>query len=113
MFQLLPGYHPDALDRCLPFGAIIGSVVLEAVYEIGEMGTLVPGKRPPMCLTVGGTLEAQFGDYTPGRKAWRLERPIRIDPIPYRGEQAMFDVPDAIVSEQIARAAVESTQGRP
>lgn len=61
----------------LPCGALIGSVILEASVPTE---TLVdPGP---------------FGDFSPGRFAWRMgdQRPLA-KPIPFRGMQGFFDVP--------------------
>lgn len=45
--------------------------------------------------------EYLFGDYSPRRHAWRLERVIRLEsPIPCRGSQGLWHVPPAI-AEQI------------
>lgn len=42
--------------------------------------------------------ELSFGDYTPGRYAWVLRHPIRFPlPIPFRGHQKLFDVPERLV----------------
>jgi activating signal cointegrator 1 len=45
--------------------------------------------------------EKDFGDWTYGRYVWeRAENPVRFKtPIPYRGSQGFFDVPDDLVKE--------------
>jgi hypothetical protein len=42
--------------------------------------------------------ERIFGDYSPGRFAWILQDIQRLEkPIPYRGAQGLFTVPDSIL----------------
>lgn len=52
-------------------------------------------------------IEYTFGDYTPGRYAWKLENVIRLaNPIPCSGMQFIWTVPseiEALVSSQLAR----------
>jgi hypothetical protein len=63
----------------LPRGAIIGTVVLEA-------------SLPTATLVDSGP----FGDFSPGRFAWRMSDPQALaEPIPFRGMQGFFDVPDS------------------
>jgi hypothetical protein len=44
------------------------------------------------------SMEEAFGNYGPGRYAWRLEdiEPLP-EPVPYRGAQGFFDVPDDVL----------------
>lgn len=44
---------------------------------------------------IDGVSECDLGDYTPGRYAWILENIRRIEPVPARGQQRIwdFDVP--------------------
>jgi len=41
--------------------------------------------------------ERAFGNYETGRWAWALGRPVRITPIPFKGAQGIFDVPDNVL----------------
>ena len=44
--------------------------------------------------------ELAFGDFTAGRYAWKLANPRRFDkPIPFRGRQQIFNVPDELITE--------------
>lgn len=40
--------------------------------------------------------EELFGDYSPGRWAWKLENIRAIKPLPAQGRQRLWDVPDHI-----------------
>lgn len=88
--------HPfcDALNGAefddLPFGCLLGTVRLvdcirtEAVYP----ETLPSGwaGMPP---------DYFFGNFEAGRWAWKCDCPLQLaEPIPYRGEQGFFEVPD-------------------
>jgi hypothetical protein len=76
----------------LPRGAVI------AVVDVVEVErTMIIGER----LRAEGNLdELAAGDYGPGRFAWRLEnvRRLRI-PMPYRGMQGLFEVPDEFLAQ--------------
>jgi len=42
--------------------------------------------------------ERAYGDFTPGRWAWRLDDVRRLrSPLPFRGAQGLYDVPDELV----------------
>jgi hypothetical protein len=70
----------------LPCGVIIGTVELVDCFPAWEMLARFPAGSP----------EAAFGDYHPGRWAWKLDEPIMFAvPIPYPGRLGLFDVPDA------------------
>ncbi len=70
----------------LPFGAIIGQVVLTDVVRVEELhlsGTAINH------LTLE---ERAFGDYTNGRFAWMLEEPVLFSkPIPVKGTLGLWE----------------------
>jgi hypothetical protein len=76
----IPGF-----DR-LPFGALIGRVVLVDVVPLEK-------QHMPVHLFEVLTLEERaFGDYTSGRFAWMLEDPVQFDhPIPLRGGLGLWN----------------------
>lgn len=42
--------------------------------------------------------EYAFGDYTPGRFRWNLSDIVRLaKPVPFKGRQGLFDVPDGLL----------------
>lgn len=48
-----------------------------------------------------------FGDFSLGRFAWALRNPVMFSkPIPYRGRQGFFSVPDDVVAEQLKAVTV-------
>lgn len=80
----------DALNdhelSALPFGCLIGTVDLvacvqaEKVYAPGIWGHEDP--------------DFFFGNFEPGRWAWKCESPRMLaEPIPYRGMQGFFELP--------------------
>lgn len=75
----------------LPLGAIVAVASLEGC-------TLTEIVSPHIT-----HLERALGDYTPGRCAWSLARvrPLR-EPLPWRGCQSFFDVPDNVIQPYIA-----------
>jgi activating signal cointegrator 1 len=66
-------HHIKAFDR-LPFGVIIGSVVLTDILPV-EMLPLSNKALANLTLE-----EKAFGDYTKGRYAWLLQDPVPISP---------------------------------
>jgi hypothetical protein len=88
------GGLPSCIPRMsLPFGAIICIVNLDDCQQITRQNA--PTGE-----------ELAFGDYTPGRFMFRTSGLIRLPkPIPYRGAQGLFDIPDDLAGlPQIAEA---------
>ena len=47
---------------------------------------------------IPGHPEFEFGDYQPGRFVWITKNVKKFDPIPFRGKQGFFNVPDEIAN---------------
>ena len=83
-----PGYAKDFCISViglrpteLPFGAIIGRVILENVYRTEDLAPILTA------------LERHYGDYTSGRWAWELAEAAMFEtPIPYKGALGLFEV---------------------
>lgn len=88
-------------ERELPMGAIVCLVNLRAIHSTGDIFSRINSIS---------VQERAFGDYSPGRYGWVTDGVYRLPrPIPYRGAQGVFDVPDAVVGEAIeAWKAVQS-----
>jgi activating signal cointegrator 1 len=95
------GFSNEAGDaRGLPLGCILGTVNVEDCY----CSSFFHVDRGDLCLSpqIRGDeeiwisrREQAFGDYSPGRWGWLLSNPVMLpEPIPYRGRQGLFDVPD-------------------
>jgi len=69
----------------LPYGAIVAIAVLADCKPVEQ---LQPSNN------LGG--EYWLGNYSSGRYGWILSNVRAITPIPYKGEQGLFDVPDVI-----------------
>lgn len=86
--------------RDMPTGALIGTVHVtacektETVFPPGKMATdMTPTERT----------DYECGDFYEGRYAWKGDHPIIFpEPIPYRGAQGIFSVPDNILPGQLA-----------
>lgn len=78
----------------LAFGAIIGCVNLIGCCQMSRMPE--PSER-----------EEMWGNWEPQRYAWeRAPGPkLFARPIPYRGQQGFFDVPDEAIAESLRAAA--------
>lgn len=80
----------------LPTGAIIGVVDLVDCVRTAD---LYPNRAN---LTDGERDDLTCGDHSYGRFAWRRgSYRLFKQPIPYRGRQSFFDVPEAIVKAQM------------
>lgn len=79
-------FVPDA--SALPLGAIVAVCYVASVEQTE--------------LTVVDEQERAFGDYAPGRWAWRLSR-IRAlpEPIPCRGALGLWTVPDDVAERLV------------
>jgi hypothetical protein len=75
----------------LPTGALIGIV---------NVVDCVPTRRP-IGDTAANDDDRQCGDFSAGRFAWkRIEFRLFDQPIPYRGAQRIFNVPDNLVPKE-------------
>ena len=80
------GYEPAC-----PFGAFVATCRLVECVPVENLLAL-------------GTIEAQFGNYSPGRYAWILENVVPLaSPIPYRGRQGLFEIPEIILAAEITK----------
>ena len=73
----------------LPRGAILCQVYLVDCKQISQHN------RPEGA-------EWALGDYTPGRFMWITENMISFGPIPFRGSQGFFNVPESAININIA-----------
>lgn len=97
--------HGIMLPGQLCRGAIIGTCKLTKIYRITQSELVEihckPGMEPEILpLPTGNELE--FGDYTPGRFAWRLEdQKLLAKPIPAKGALNLWEwnVPAGVVLE--------------
>lgn len=72
----------------LPRGALLGTVV---IVDCRPTAALVDQAEPLH------RLDRLFGDWGPGRFAWRVADPrILAEPIPWKGKQGWFQVPDEL-----------------
>ena len=73
----------------LPRGAIVATAELAGVW---------PTARAMRCDMIGFT-EFVCGNYAPGRFVWQLDDVRAIaPPVPYRGRQGLFSVPDGVLA---------------
>ena len=71
----------DLTPTELPFGAIIGRVVLKNIYRTEDLAPTLTA------------LELLYGDYLTGRWAWELVEAEAFEhPIPYKGALGLFEV---------------------
>lgn len=85
----------------LPFGAVIGRVNVEACISTDDIRS---GSEPGLSIAEGKLVlscrEMAFGDYSEGRFAILCSDPVLFaNPIPYRGFQGLFEVPEALIDQ--------------
>lgn len=80
--SILVGIFGPDWTSTLPLGGLIGIVDVEDVQPTESIKTT--------------SQDYACGDFSPGRYGWRRKPGVRLieKPIPWRGNQAMFDVPD-------------------
>lgn len=89
--KYLPGF------KQLPFGYIIGSVVLTDVIRIG---TGVLAHTSDEILNALTMEERAFGDYTPGRFAWILKNPVTFkNPVGARGSLTLWEFDERLIED--------------
>ena len=71
-----------------PFGAIVASCNLVACIHIDVIDHPIAKERYPWLATHA---------HTNGPWCWILEDVVRIDPIPYRGAQGLFNIPEFVL----------------
>lgn len=77
----------------LPFGAVVATAILVDVVPTLEL----------MATQRVGPIERIYGDYRDGRYGWILENIVALpEPIPFRGAQGFFDVPDHLFAKAAA-----------
>lgn len=82
------------LPARLPFGCVVGVVDLVDVRPTAELALELPA------------LERMYGNYAPGRWGWILKNPRQFAvPIPFKGKQSWFQVPDSAIEQALKVAA--------
>lgn len=95
-------YFADALNCTadeLPLGAIVCTAMLDRSVPMTFEGIAQLVRQCPA--------EHAFGNYAVGRYAWIFRDVVSMpEPVPFRGRQGIFDVPDEIVTGDVPTSAV-------
>lgn len=101
--------YPIPLDlRTLPHGAIIAVARLVDCVRMheGNGWTELHGLARLCDGTTIDPPERFFGDYTPGRWAWKLDEVRALaKPVPLRGRQQLFEVDDSVILDAVSEPA--------
>lgn len=98
-------WTPEERDTCTHFARLHGLPELAdpprgAIIGVANIVAVLPSEALEEGLS---ETERSFGNYGPGRFGWLLEDVVAFRvPIPYRGMQGLFNVPDAIIDEAVA-----------
>lgn len=89
----------EQLWEFLPFGAIVAVVNLVDCRSTEAFDQAALDKIRFAADSLGKWTERQMGNFEPGRYGWVLDdiRPLK-EPIPFRGAQGFFNVPDGILA---------------
>lgn len=110
------GQSREHLDVCFlePFSTVLATLGLEDVddFPLGAIvATAVVDRSPQMTqrgiwkLQDEHPLEYAFGTYSFDRYAWVLRDVVALaEPLPFRGRQKFFEVPDRLLASQGAAA---------
>lgn len=81
----------------LPYKALLCTVILVDVFKLRE-------ENIELIQWDYGMDEIEHGDFRLGRFAW-ITKHLKTfkEPIPFRGRQRLFDVPDEIINQEIQR----------
>lgn len=80
-------------DGALPFGAIVCTAII--TDSVPTLELVARGLSPQ---------ELAYGDYRPLRYGWPLADVVRLpQPIPWKGMQGFFNVPDSLFSPEALR----------
>lgn len=114
MYSVLGGV--SSMANCLPFGAIVSVCRIVDCIPSEELQDIIDDVRysdeeGPRKWARRWT-ERNMGDFGPGRFGWILEDVKAIEPIPFRGSQRFFEVPDDILSIKSPRLRPPATMNR-
>jgi hypothetical protein len=84
----------------LPFGAIVAIAKLTAIYDAAALYPKLTGRVQ------------QFGDFGPGRYAWRIEEVQALKtPLPYRGQQGLWALDQATIADVWKATELQNWRG--
>jgi hypothetical protein len=101
--QLCIGMWGSGWALKLPRGAIVGRVDLIGVYTTEEIRAQIRTRAAttfahPLVTLASVATEATCGDFGPDRYGWRRgDQYVQFKPLPWRGLQNVFNVPDEVV----------------
>ncbi len=73
-------------DEALPRGVIVGVAQLVGCVRLDDLDPLKPDHQRII-----------LHEHSEGPWCWLLENVRRIEPIPYRGQQGLFEIPDSVL----------------
>ncbi len=88
----------------MPFGAIVALCILEEIYYITDCDIRAPyycdGILKHKVIPLPPEPERSFGDFSPGRFAWKFSNIIRLpEPIVTPGKQSLWNLPRLFVMQ--------------
>ncbi|HEV7298716.1 MAG TPA: ASCH domain-containing protein [Tepidisphaeraceae bacterium] len=92
--------NAERMTLSMPVGVVVGTCYLADVFPVdaGSQYYRIGGDAQRSVTLPPAEPELSFGDYTPGRFAWILTEIVALPkPVPFRGAQGFFDVPDDLL----------------
>lgn len=106
----------DCLEYCYlePFCSVLTRAGIGRVRDLPSGAVVATARLVDVVRTDGldvDPLEREFGNFAPGRWAWRLDGVCRLaTPIPYRGNRGLWDLPDEVLAVQTSAQENEPTR---
>jgi hypothetical protein len=79
-------FDAAGLNSRVPFGAIIAYADIVGCYPVEDIKNL-------------SDCERMFGDWSEGRYAWEIAHVRMVEPIPYKGQLGLWNVPYEIIQQ--------------
>ena len=87
-------FHRPIQDAIRTYGmSCLADFPLGAIVAVANIIDVIPTED---AYGIYGVVDYELGDYTPGRFAWLLEDIKHLPPIPCRGAQGIWNLPDDI-----------------
>lgn len=86
----------ERIDKFLPSGAVIAIAdLVDCIKVVGRVTLKFADEKRVAAVLENGIKvfgnELEFGDYSIGRYAWKLENVRRIEPVPAKGQQRIWE----------------------
>lgn len=90
--------HKGGLIRDLPYGSIVAVCTMTDCLKMVNLQHFTQGSGE-ICISHQSYLEKALGDWRAGRYAWELDGVVKVAPIPVKGMQGFWSVPENVIEQ--------------